>query len=87
MPMGPMGDYKFLSHDGQPIGAAMGGATAEQPPCWLQYFRVADIDPAVEAVAAGGGQVLRGPHEVPGGDRVVIARDPQCAGVGFVARP
>jgi predicted enzyme related to lactoylglutathione lyase len=86
MPMGPMGDYMFLSHDGEPIGAAMGGATAEQPPSWLHYFRVADIDVAAEAVKAGGGAVLHGPHEVPGGDRVFIARDPQGAGVGFVAR-
>jgi predicted enzyme related to lactoylglutathione lyase len=85
MPMGPMGDYKFLSHEGLPIGAAMGGASAEQPPYWLNYFRVADIDVAIEAVKTGGGQVLEGPHDVPGGDRVIICRDPQGAGVGFVA--
>jgi predicted enzyme related to lactoylglutathione lyase len=87
MPMGPMGDYKFLTHDEDRLGAAMGGATAEQPPHWLHYFRVADIDAALEKVKAGGGQVLNGPHEVPGGDRVAICMDPQGAGVGFVARP
>jgi predicted enzyme related to lactoylglutathione lyase len=88
MPMGPMGDYKFLAHGGLPIGAAMGGGGgAEQPPYWLHYFRVADIDATVAAVKAGGGEVLNGPHEVPGGDRVIICRDPQGAGVGFVARP
>jgi predicted enzyme related to lactoylglutathione lyase len=87
MPMGPMGDYKFLSHGDLPIGAAMGGASAGQPPYWLNYFRVADIDAAVAAVKAGGGEVLNGPHEVPGGDRVIICKDPQGAGVGFVTRP
>lgn len=87
MSMGPMGDYKFLKHEEDRLGAAMGGATAEQPPHWLHYFRVADIDAALEKVKAGGGQVLNGPHEVPGGDRVAICRDPQGAGVGFVARP
>jgi predicted enzyme related to lactoylglutathione lyase len=87
MPMGPMGDYKFLGHDALPIGAAMGGATADKPPYWLHYFRVANIDDAIAAIDANGGKVEQGPHEVPGGDRVVIARDPAGAGVGFVARP
>lgn len=87
MPMGAMGDYKFLSHGDLAIGAAMGGASAEQPPHWLHYFRVANIDAAIEAVKSGGGQVLQGPHDVPGGDRVAICLDPQGAGVGFVARP
>jgi predicted enzyme related to lactoylglutathione lyase len=87
MPMGPMGDYKFLGHGDLAIGAAMGGATAGQPPYWLSYFRVADIDKAVEAVESGGGKVLHGPHQVPGGDKVVICTDPAGAGVGFVARP
>jgi predicted enzyme related to lactoylglutathione lyase len=86
MPMGPMGDYKFLAHGDLRIGAAMGGAGTGEPR-WLNYFRVADIDAAVAAVKAGGGEVLNGPHEVPGGDRVIICKDPQGAGVGFVARP
>jgi len=87
MPMGPQGDYKFLNRGDVPLGGAMGGATAEQPPRWLHYFRVANIDDAAAAVKRGGGQVLHGPHEVPGGDRVIICHDPLGAGVGFVARP
>jgi predicted enzyme related to lactoylglutathione lyase len=87
MSMGPMGDYIFLKHDEDRIGAAMGGATAEQPPHWLHYFRVADMEATIAAVEAGGGRVLNGPHEVPGGDHVVICMDPQGAGVGFVAHP
>lgn len=83
LPMGALGEYKFLSN-GLRIGAAMGGATAEPPPHWLHYFRVGSIDDARAAVIEGGGQVLHGPHEVPGGDHVIICRDPQGAGVGFV---
>jgi predicted enzyme related to lactoylglutathione lyase len=86
MSMGPMGDYKFLGADDVPIGAVMGGATAEKPAWWLNYFRVADIDDAIAAVKANGGQVLNGPHPVPGGDMVIICTDHAGAGVGFVAR-
>lgn len=84
MPMGPMGDYMFLTHGDDRIGGAMG--SGGQPAKWTHYFRVADIDAAVAAIEAGGGTVLNGPHEVPGGDRVVIASDPQGARVGFVAQ-
>jgi predicted enzyme related to lactoylglutathione lyase len=84
MPMGPMGDYMFLTHGDDRIGAAMRGG--DQPAAWTHYFRVADIDAAVAAIEAGGGTVLNGPHEVPGGDRIVIATDPQGARVGFVAQ-
>lgn len=86
MSMGPAGDYLFLNKGDLPIGAAMGGASADQPPHWIHYFRVAAIDDALVAVKKGGGIVLTGPHDVPGGDRVIICRDPHGAGVGFVAR-
>jgi predicted enzyme related to lactoylglutathione lyase len=40
---------------------------------------VADLDAAIERIKAGGGKILNGPMEVPGGDRVVTAMDPQGA--------
>lgn len=49
------------------------------PPHWLHYIRVDDIDGAVERVKEHGGQVLNGPMEVPGGDRVAQCMDPQGA--------
>jgi uncharacterized protein len=48
-------------------------------PAWLFYFTVGDIDVAVEKVKAGGGMVLNGPMEVPGGAWIIQATDPQGA--------
>lgn len=77
--MGPMGTYQlFANQDGQ-VGGMM--LKPEQVPmaCWLFYFRVGDIDAAAGRVSAGGGQVMNGPMEVPSGDWVLQATDPQGA--------
>jgi uncharacterized protein len=41
--------------------------------------RVKDINAAVDAIKKGGGQVINGPMEVPGGDWIAQATDPQGA--------
>jgi predicted enzyme related to lactoylglutathione lyase len=83
--MGAMGDYKFLSCGEVPIGAAFAASGETDLPAWLHYFRVADIEQAANAIQSSGGLVVHGPHEVPGGEHVVIARDPQGAAFGLVA--
>ncbi|MDP3299809.1 MAG: DUF1428 family protein [Phenylobacterium sp.] len=84
MEMGPLGSYEFVRHGGL-IGAMMGNGGGEMgPPRWGQYFRVADIDKAKSAVEAGGGQVLQGPQEIPGGDFTLNCVDPQGAAFGLV---
>ena len=52
---------------------------AHVPPNWQIYFRVPDINAAVERIKANGGKILNGPMEVPGGDWIVNAMDPQGA--------
>ena len=42
---------------------------------------VSDADKAVDKIKAGGGTVIHGPMEVPGGDRIAMAMDP--AGAAF----
>ncbi len=81
MDMGPAGKYHMFTRGGRVIGGMMNKPPqmAEMPPMWGIYFRVADIDAAVERVKANGGQILNGPMEVPGGDRIVNALDPQGA--------
>lgn len=84
MPMGPMGDYCFIDHHGQVLGAILPQQNPGQPAMWLPYFGVPSIMAAKAAIEGNGGTVLMGPHEVPGGDWIVIAADPQGAGFGVV---
>lgn len=85
MPMGPAGDYRFIDHGDQPLGAMMNRQSEQQPLRWSFYFKVPDAARAAEQVKAGGGTVVAGPMEVPGGQQVVMAVDPQGLGVGFVS--
>lgn len=84
MDMGPMGSYQLVSQAGGRDFASMTGGIMPRPsevpvPAWLFYFVVEDIDAAVDRVKAGGGQVLNGPMEVPGGGWIIQATDPQSA--------
>jgi predicted enzyme related to lactoylglutathione lyase len=84
MPMGEMGDYQFITHHGETIGAVMNRMAGGPPPSWTFYFGVEDIDVAAEAVSANGGTIHYGPAEVPGGMFIVVAGDPQAAMFGLV---
>jgi uncharacterized protein len=84
MDMEPMGTYQLLSQDRVSAFDGMTGAIMPKPeqvpmPGWLFYFTVADIDIAKGKIEAGGGTVLNGPMEVPGGAWIVQALDPQGA--------
>ncbi len=83
MNMGPMGDYCFIDHGGQRLGAIMQRQDERQPAAWLFYVGVPSIAAAARAIAANGGKVLMGPHEVPTGEWIVIATDPAGAGFGL----
>ena len=80
MDMGPMGKYHIFAR-GSDLGGMMNTPKemAQVPPNWGLYFRVNDLDAAIGRITANGGQVLNGPMEVPGGDRIVNAMDPQGA--------
>lgn len=81
MDMGPMGKYHLFNRPHGMIGGMMNKPPelAQVPPNWQIYFRVPDIEAAVERIKAHGGQVLNGPMEVPGGSRVLTGMDPQGA--------
>jgi predicted enzyme related to lactoylglutathione lyase len=78
MPMGEFGEYRFFAHQGTTIGAVCGVMPGGSGG-WRYYIRVPSITAAVEAVKTGGGKVSMGPHEVPGGDFIIIGDDPQGA--------
>lgn len=85
MPMGPLGDYCFIDHGGQRVGAIMQKPAHSPFAAWQFYFGVDSIAAAQRAVEARGGKVLNGPHQVPRGDWVLMATDPQGAPFGIVA--
>jgi uncharacterized protein len=79
MDMGPMGIYQMFAFGGEAIGGMMTKPPSVPAPCWMYYFNVDGIDAAKARVETGGGAILNGPMEVPGGHWIVQCRDPQGA--------
>lgn len=76
----PMGPYQIWGRGGRPLGGMITIPKGENvPPHWLYYWMVPDLDAALGRVKGGGGRILHGPHEVPGGSRVAQCFDPQGA--------
>lgn len=84
MPMGELGDYRFIQCDGVAIGAVMKKAEFMPVSGWSFYVGVDDIDRAVTAAKDNGGKVLGDPMEIPGGEFSVQLFDPQGAYFGLV---
>ncbi len=80
MDMGEMGTYQIFGRKGLPLGG-MFNKTAEMPgpPNWLYYILVSNVETVAEEVKRLGGQVLNGPMDVPGGDKIAQCMDPHGA--------
>ena len=83
MPMGELGEYRFLA-DGPVVLGALMGCPPGGVPGWHFYFAVEDIDAAAARVTKHGGTIAFGPMEIPGGDYSLSALDPQGARFGLV---
>lgn len=73
------GTYQLFS-----IGGVVCGGMMKKPPevasaYWTFYINVPALDAAIEKLTDGGGKVVFGPMEVPGGSFIVQAVDPQGA--------
>jgi len=77
--IGPTGTYQLFSADGQTIGGMFTKRPEDPVPFWLYYFNIDDIDAAAERVKAAGGQVFKGPLQLPSGGWIAQCRDPQGA--------
>jgi uncharacterized protein len=76
----PTGTYQMYGKGGRTFGGMMTKPKDyPAPPHWLYYVKVGDLDAALARVKKGGGSVMNGPMEVPGGDRVAQCMDPQGA--------
>jgi uncharacterized protein len=77
--IGDTDEYQLFSAGGQTIGGMVTKPPTIPDPFWLYYFNIGDIDAAAQRVKAGGGQILDGPTEVPGGSWIIRCVDPQGA--------
>ena len=83
--MGPMGIYQLFNIDGAMAGGMMTKMPQTPMPHWLYYINVEGAEAAAGRVTKAGGKVLNGPQQVPGGQWVVQALDPQGAMIGLLA--
>ena len=87
MDMGAMGVYQLFTFAAGDVD--YGGMMTRMPqtpgPFWLYYFNVPALDAAVERIKARGGKILNDPMEVPGGQWIVQAMDPESAMFALVA--
>lgn len=83
--MGAMGVYQLFAVGGQMTGGIMTKPASVPAPYWGFYFMVDGINAAVDRIKAGGGTVLVGPSQVPGGQWIVQAFDPQGAMFGLLS--
>jgi predicted enzyme related to lactoylglutathione lyase len=76
--MGPMGAYRLFKTGGdKQVGGMMTKPDTLPASFWTYYFIVDGIRAATDRLTKGGGQVMNGPMQVPGGDWIVQAMDPQ----------
>ena len=83
--MGPMGLYQLFRPEGleRDVGGMM--TVTDRPTAWLYYFNVEGVDAAIERAKAGGGVLVSGPHQVPGGQWVAMLTDPDGAAFALVS--
>lgn len=79
MDMGGMGTYQIFNNGAHPVGAMFNRPPEIPASCWCLYVSVPDLDAALARVTEHGGQVINGPMDVPGGDRIAQCLDPQGA--------
>ena len=74
---GEVGTYYLFGKGTTQMGGAFvrGKHLAPSWPRWLVYLAVPSVTAAVEATKAAGGQVLNGPHQVPGGNWIAQVTD------------
>ena len=88
MDMGPMGIYRLFDegdHKEMGDGGMMTKAPEMPASCWNFYFNVDSVKGAAERVKSGGGKVIHGPMQVPGGGWIINGQDPQGAMFSLVS--
>ena len=87
MPMAdPDRTYWIAKAEGKPVAGIldMRGLVPEtDPPHWLGYLEVDDVDRRVAEIERHGGRIARPPFDVPDFGRIAIGADATCAFLGW----
>jgi hypothetical protein len=83
---GSRGTYWAFSANGRAFGGVTKKSSAVSRPSWVYYFDVDDVDEAAKRVRNGGGRVIEGPVQIPGGSWVLQCVDPQDALFALVGK-
>jgi predicted enzyme related to lactoylglutathione lyase len=83
--MGPMGLYQTFATGDVPVGGMMKRPPEVPMSFWTYYFNVNEINSAIARVREGGGKILNGPMQVPGGLWIAQCLDPQGAMFAMLA--
>ena len=68
----------LMIKNGDATNGGMREKRPEEPPYWLVYFAVEQMDAALGRVKDLGGNVIAGPYEM-GEAKIAVAQDPQGA--------
>ena len=83
----PAGLYQTFAIADDLARGGMMTKTAETPtPHWNYYVYVDGIDAAAARITKAGGKIIMGPHEVPGGQWIINAVDPQGAQFNLLSK-
>ena len=80
--MGEYEDFNMVSPaTGEPAAGICHarGSNADQPPVWMVYFVVENLDASLKGVTDGGGEILVGPKNMGPGSAYAAIRDPSGA--------
>ncbi|MEM9248683.1 MAG: VOC family protein [Pseudomonadota bacterium] len=84
----PEGPYHLAMAHGQPVAGMMDMTGMPEfegvPAHWFTYLAVDDIDAALAAVTAKGGEVMRPTFDVPEVGSIAIVRDAGGAALGLM---
>jgi predicted enzyme related to lactoylglutathione lyase len=83
--MGELGAYTVFAYAGADRGGVMRRLPQTPMPSWLYYFNVDAIDAAAERVKGAGGKWGTPPTQVPSGQWILGAHDPQGAEFALLA--
>jgi len=79
--MGDYDDFVMTAPDGTTVGGICHARekNAAQPPVWMIYITVADLDASLAACTAGGGSIVVEPRSGGGTARYAVITDPAGA--------